>query len=159
MTLFCFLMISIKLKIWNIFLTSNMLILSLPLKWDNNSLYFLDIKILRKNNKFTTSIHHKSPFSDVFTNFESFVPNFYKYALTFTLLHRAFKLCSNFELFHQEIENLKNIFRKNGYRVIFTVFCVKKYLDNLYVKKETYFLAPKNSEPVLLHFSVINHYS
>ena len=125
----------------------------------NNSLYFLDIKILRKNNEFTTSIHHNSLFSDVFTYFESFVPNFYKYALTFTLLHRGFKLYSNFELFHQEIEYLKNIFRKNSYRVSFTDFCVKKYLDNLYVKKEAYLVAPKDSEPVLLHFSVKNHYN
>ena len=63
----------------------------------NNSLSFLDIKIVRENNKFTTSVYRKPTFSGVFTNFESFIPNSYKYALIFTLLHRAFKLCSNFE--------------------------------------------------------------
>ena len=26
--------------------------------------------------------------------------------------------------------------KKNGYPVNFTAFCIKKYLDNLYVKKE-----------------------
>ena len=77
----------------------------------NNSLSFLDIKNIRENNIFTISVYRKLTFSGVFTNFESFIPNSYKYALIFTLLHRAFKLCSNFELFHQEIENLKNIFR------------------------------------------------
>ena len=80
----------------------------------NNSLSFLDFKIVRENNKFATSVYRKPTFSGVFTNFESFIPNSYKYDLIFTLLQRAFKLCSNFELFHQEIENLKNIFRKNG---------------------------------------------
>ena len=70
----------------------------------NNSLSFLDIKIVRENNKFTNSGYRKP------INFESFIPNLYKYVLICTLLTRAFKLCSNFELFHQEIENLKNIF-------------------------------------------------
>ena len=72
----------------------------------NNSLSFLDIKIVRENNKFTTSVYWKPTFSGVFTNFENFILNSYKYALIFTLLHRPFKVHANFELFHQEIENL-----------------------------------------------------
>ena len=39
----------------------------------NISLSFLDIKIVRENNKFTTSVDHKPTFSGVFTNFESFI--------------------------------------------------------------------------------------
>ena len=81
----------------------------------NNSISFLDIKIVRDKNKFTTSVYRKPTFTGVFSNFESFIPNTYKYTLIFTLLHRAFKLCSNFEQFHQKIENLKNIFTNNGY--------------------------------------------
>ena len=79
----------------------------------NNWLSFLEIKIVRENNKFTTSVYRKTTFSGVFTNFGSFIPNSFKYVLIFTLLHRPIKLFSNFELFHQEIENLKNIFGKN----------------------------------------------
>ena len=105
----------------------------------NNWLSFLDIKIVRENNKFTISVYRKPSFSAVFTSFESFVPNSYKYALIFTLLQRAFKLFSNFELFHQEIENLKNIFGKNGCPVNFSDFCIKKYLNNLYIKKKYIF--------------------
>ena len=70
----------------------------------NNLLSFLDIKIVRGNNEFTTSVYRKPTFSGVFTNFESFKPNSYKYTLIFTLLHRAFKPCPNFELFHQELK-------------------------------------------------------
>ena len=68
------------------------------------------------------------------------------------MLHRAFKLCSNFEPFHQEIENLKNIFRNNGYPVNFSDFCIKKYLNNLYVKKKVYLLAPKKQLTCVLPF-------
>ena len=61
-------------------------------------LSFLDIKIDRESNKFTASDYCKPTFSGVFTNFESFIPNSYKYALIFILLDRAFKLYSNFEI-------------------------------------------------------------
>ena len=82
---------------------------------NENSISFLDIKITRDNNKFMTSVHRKPTFSGVFTNFGSFIPKSYKYNLLLTLLHMAFKLCSNFERFHQEIDKLKNIFENNGY--------------------------------------------
>ena len=103
----------------------------------NSSLSFPDIKIIREN--------VKPIFSGAFTNFESFIPNSYKCILVFTLLHRASKLCSNCELFQQEIKHLKNIFRKNGYPVNLIDFYIKKYLDNLHVKKEVFLSTPKNS--------------
>ena len=45
--------------------------------------------------------------------------------MLFTLLHRGFKLCSNFELFHQEIDKLKTIFKNNGYPKKFIDLCIK----------------------------------
>ena len=64
-----------------------------------NFISFLDIEISRNNNKFTTSVYRKPNYSGVFTNFRSFIPESNKYKLQFNSLHRAFKLCSNFELF------------------------------------------------------------
>ena len=66
----------------------------------------------------------------------SFIPKSYKYNLLFTLLHRAFKLCSNFELFHQEIYKLKTISENNGHPKSFVDLCLKKYLDKAFTKKE-----------------------
>ena len=40
-----------------------------------NNLSFLDIKIVRENKKFTTSVNRKPTFSGVFTDIESFIPN------------------------------------------------------------------------------------
>ena len=103
---------------------------------DENSILFLDIKITRNNNKFITLVYRKPTFSGVFTNFGSFIPNSYKYNLLFTLLHRAFKLCSNFERFHQEIDKFKTIFKNDGYSKSFVDFCIKKYLDKVFIKKK-----------------------
>ena len=101
-----------------------------------NSTSFLGIKITRDNNKFITSVNRKPTFSVVFTNFGSFIPNLYKYNLLFALLHRAFKLCSNFERFHQEIDKLKTIFENNGYPKCFVAFCIKTYLDKVLWKRK-----------------------
>ena len=78
------------------------------------SLSFLDIKISRENNKLVTSVHRKSKFSDVFTNFESFISKYYKRNLIDTLLYRGFSLCSTMEKFHQQISSLKSVFKSNG---------------------------------------------
>ena len=89
---------------------------------------FLDIKVSRVKNSFSTNIYRKVTFSGVFTNFESFIPISYKSNLIFTLLFRAFKLCSNFELFHQEILNLKDIFKRNGYPGNFIDVCIITFI-------------------------------
>ena len=37
-----------------------------------NKLSFLDVEVIREKGKFTTTIYRKSPFSCVYSNFESF---------------------------------------------------------------------------------------
>ena len=76
MTLFCFLKISINLKNSNIYcLNLQHANIKFTQKIEmNNLLSFLDIKIVRGNNKFSTSVYCKPTFSGVFTNFESFIP-------------------------------------------------------------------------------------
>ena len=92
---------------------------------NENSMSFL-VKITRDNNRFMTSFYRKPTFSGVFTNFGSFIPKSYRYNLLFTLLHRAFKLSSSFERFHQEIDKLKTIFKNNGCPKSFVDFCIKR---------------------------------
>ena len=58
---------------------------------DNNSIFFLDIKIKRDNIRFLTSVYQKPTFSGVFTNFDSYIPLSYKSGLISSLLYRAFK--------------------------------------------------------------------
>ena len=112
---------------------------------ENNSISLLDIKIRRVNNSSSTIIYRKVAFSGVFTNFESFIPVCYKSSLIFTLLFRAFKLCSNFELFHQEILYLKDIFKRNCYLCYFIDVCIKRFLNSIFIDKKVYALAPKRN--------------
>ena len=112
---------------------------------ENNSILFLDIKVSRVNNSFSTNIYRKVTFSGVFTNFESFIPISYNSNLIFTLLFRAFKLCSNLELFHQEILDLKDIFKRNVYPANFIDACIKRYLNQVFIDKKIYALHLKRN--------------
>ena len=111
---------------------------------NESSILFYDIKISRDNNTFTTSVYRKPTFSGVFTNFGSYIPKSYKYNLRFTLLHRAFKICSNFELFHQEIGKLKTVFGNIFHSKRSADLCITKYLDKVFIKKEVVLKASKN---------------
>ena len=80
----------------------------------NNSLSFLDVKITRQSNGFSTSVFRKATFSGVFTNFDSFIFELYKTNLIFTLLFRCFTICSDMQSFHLEVEQLQQIFKCNN---------------------------------------------
>ena len=72
--------------------------------------------------------------------------------MIFTLLFRAFQLCSYFELFHQEILNLKDIFKRNGYPYNFIDVCIKIFLNKIFIDKKVYALAPKKELVCVLPF-------
>ena len=80
-----------------------------------NKLPFLNVEIIRKQRKFTTTIYGKPTFSGVHSNFESFLPFIYKFGNVYTLVYRSFRICSNWTQFHTEFELnfLKEIFQKN----------------------------------------------
>ena len=99
-----------------------------------------------------TSVYRKPTFSRVFTNFGSFIPKSYKCNLLFTLLHKAFKLCSNFERFHQQIGKLKTSFENNGYPKGFDHFCIKKCLDKVFIEKKVVLKASKKELLCVLLF-------
>ena len=93
---------------------------------ENDSFYFLDVKIKRSNNQFITSVFRKATFSGVFTNFQNFMSVSYKFGLVHTLLHRSFSICSSNEKFHEEILLLKEILKKNEYPQFFIDKCIKR---------------------------------
>ena len=57
---------------------------------DSNNFSFLDVKIIRRNKRFVTSIFRKATFTGVFTNYDSFIFDTYKIGLVHTLLFRFF---------------------------------------------------------------------
>ena len=57
--------------------------------------------------KFETSVHLKSTFSGVYTNYRSFIATEYKSSLITTLLYGSFTIVSDYHKSHEEIVKLK----------------------------------------------------
>ena len=50
-----------------------------------------------------------------FRHYESYIDQSYKKPLIFTLLSRCYSICSDYTLFHLEVEKLREILKKNSY--------------------------------------------
>ena len=75
----------------------------------DRSLAFADIDVYSGNNKFETSVHRKSTFSGVYTNYRSFIATEYESSLITTLLYRSFTIVSNYRKLHKEIVKLNEV--------------------------------------------------
>jgi len=113
---------------------------------------FLDVKITRENNHFSTSVYRKPTFSGVYTNFNSFIPNEYKCGLINTLLFRGFNICSSYEKFHQEVVILKEFLKLNSFPERIIDYNIKKFLNNIFTPKKVQLTAEKKPVLVVLPF-------
>ena len=80
----------------------------------DNCFSFLDLKICREKDKFTTSVSRKNKLSFVYTNFSSFVALEYKFGLVYTLLNRSksSQLCLIFPNFILKLKHFRKSFTK-----------------------------------------------
>ena len=104
-------------------------------KEQNNSFNFLDVKVIKEDNVFTTSVYRKPSFSGVYTHFDSYMLLSYKFSLVSTIVFRSFNICSDMPKFHQEICKIKDIFIKNDYSERFFDKCVKTFLSKVFIPK------------------------
>ena len=95
-----------------------------------NKLSFLDVLVSREEERFSTSLYRKPTFSGLYTNFDSFISVNYKRGLIYCLLFRVFTLTVDWKKFHDEVQFLKGIFRKNLFPQHFIDQCIKLFLDN-----------------------------
>ena len=71
----------------------------------NHSVAFLDVFISRINNQnLTLPKHHKLTYTGLLLNFKSFTSFSYKISLIKCLIDRSFKICNNWNSFHNELE-------------------------------------------------------
>ena len=118
----------------------------------DNSLPFLDINITRENNKFITSVYRKSTFSGMGQNFYSSTDNKFKLNSCRTLLFRAYNICSNWSIFHKEIEFLSKFFTQNSFPTNTFPKIVNSFLSNKYLQPFQECTVPKKIVFVPLPF-------
>ena len=125
------------LKCFQDFLNSCHINMSFSMETEKeNKLSFLDVEIIRKQGKFTTTIYRKPTFSGVYGNFERVLPSVCKFVMVYISVCRCFRICSNWTQFLTELTFLKVIFQKNGYPGNFIDKCFEKFLNNIHLVKE-----------------------
>ena len=118
----------------------------------NGSLSFLDVLISQNNKGFTTKVYHKPTFSGVYFNFNSFIADEYKHGLIFTLLFRIFSIVSGFSKFHEEVNYLKNVLKKNYFPPTLVDKCVKIFLNKQFSQKILEDTVPKKELFIVLPY-------
>ena len=97
----------------------------------NHFIAFLDVFISGINNQnLTLQTYHKSTYTVLLLNFRSFTSFSYKISLIKCLIDRSFKICNNWNSFHNDIENIKSNLIKNAYPPFLINKVIKKYLDH-----------------------------
>jgi len=110
---------------------------------DDNSLPFLDILVKHSNGSFSTSLYRKPSTTLLGLNFFSFLPTKYKLSALQCRLYRAFKLCSTWIDFHEEIKYLHNFSNFNLFPISLISDLVRKLLDDVYRPKSPLITVPK----------------
>jgi len=116
------------------------------------TLSFLDISITRNDECFITSLYKKPTFSGLYLNFKSYMPLSYKKGLVLCLLFRIYSICSNWNLIHEEIKQLKCLLIRNKYPLHFMNQCIYLFLNAIFIKKVKPLTAPKNEFIICLPF-------
>ena len=82
----------------------------------NHFIAFLDVFISGNNNQnLTLQTYHKSTYTGVLLSFKSFTSFSYKISLIKCLIDRSFKICNNWNSFHNGIENIKSNLIKSAF--------------------------------------------
>ena len=81
----------------------------------NYSITFVDVFVSGINDEnLTLQTYHKSTNIGLLLNFKSFTSFSYKISLIKCLIERLFEICSNWNSFHNDIENIKPNLLKNA---------------------------------------------
>ncbi|CAF1345844.1 unnamed protein product [Adineta ricciae] len=78
---------------------------------------------------FSTTIYRKPTFTGLLTKWNSFVPHSYKVSTLSSMIYRAIRICSSYQLLHEEFEFIEYISQLNGYPANFVKSQIRKTLN------------------------------
>ena len=90
---------------------------------------------ITKYGTFYYTVYHKPTYNGVYCNFNSFIADEYKHGLIFTLLFRIFSIVSDFSKFHEEVNYLKDVLKKNSFPANLVDKCIKIFLNKQFSQK------------------------
>ena len=111
----------------------------------NNSISFLDLKLVRNLGSIEVSWYRKKTDTNVYLNFYSKCPTLYKKSVVRGAVCRLFHIASSWDVFHNNLTELQLLLEANQYPPSFYHPLVRKTLDNLITAKTS---VPDNQNSV-----------
>ena len=96
----------------------------------------MDVLVKRKDGGFITNVYRKEYCTGLYTDWFSLTDKRYKLNVIKCLLERAWKICSNNDLFHKEIIKIKIILNKNNYPKAIIDKQINNFLNSKYIKSK-----------------------
>jgi hypothetical protein len=95
---------------------------------NGDSMPFLDVRVIRRVNKYETTVYHKKTLTGVYLNWTSLTSRKYKVGLIKCLLDRIWKICSTENDRAAEIEQLRRILKQNEFPQTVVESEISKYM-------------------------------
>ena len=93
---------------------------------------FLDVLIDNCSNILNTTTYHKSTYSGLLLNFESFTSRFYKISLIKCLIDRAYKINNTWASFHNDVTKIKETLKRNSFPPFLIDKIAKSYFNKVH---------------------------
>ena len=118
----------------------------------DSRLSFLDTQIINENGKLVSSTYRKPTFTGLGLNFLSHSSYLYKINSIKTLINRAYNVCSNFFLFHKEMQFLQNFFECNAFPTHLFTRILHNFLNNKFIPKPLIPMVAKDKRYIKLPY-------
>ena len=96
---------------------------------ENNQIPFLDMKIIRSEQKLTSTWYSKPTDTGLMMNFHSLAPLKYKRSVVTGMVYRIFHACSTWSNFHDSLKKVKLLLTNNQYPESFYEPLIKQTLE------------------------------
>ena len=98
----------------------------------NKVIPVLDVLIDNRNNILNTTAYHKSTYSGLLLNFDSFTSRFYKISLIKCLIDRAYKINNTWTSFDNDVTKIKETLKHNSFPTFSIDRITKSYLNKVH---------------------------
>ena len=108
-------------------------------------------------NILNTTAYHKSTYSGLLLNFDSFTSRFYKISLLKCLIDRAYKINNTWASFHNDVTKIKETLKRNSFPPVLIDKITKSYLNKVHGNSDQ--SNPESGKTRVYKLSYIGKYS
>ena len=99
---------------------------------------FLDVNVTIDDRKWVTDVYVKSTNEGDCLNYKSECPQKYKESVIYSYMNRAYKISSSWDIFHKEVDRIKQLLTNNNYPMMLVEQEINKFLNKKFCQKDSH---------------------